>query len=252
MVMRKSKVVLVTGSSRGIGAGLVTNFARRDFGVVINYSKSVDEANVLCREIVSTAGQDNVMLVKCDVSKRQAVKDMFESIIMNFGRIDVLVNNAGLNIDGPFLKMTDEQWQRVIGINLTGNFICSQEFAFHFKGEVGHILNVASSTGFRGRKNGCNYCSSKAGVINLTKCLALELAPKIRVNCIVPGFVKTEEVMTRYDLHRKKNYDTTVASVPLARMGTADDIFIMADFIVEDSAYITGQNFFVNGGNFMY
>jgi NAD(P)-dependent dehydrogenase (short-subunit alcohol dehydrogenase family) len=250
--MADSRVVLVTGSSRGIGAGLVTGFAKKDFRVVINYSKSAEVANALSREILAGAGQDSVMVIKCDVSKRQSVRDMFDSIIAKFGRVDVLVNNAGLNLDGPFLEMTDERWQRVIDINLTGNFICSQEFAFHFKGDVGHIINIASSTGFRGRKNGANYCASKAGVINLTKCLALELAPKIRVNCIVPGFVETEEVMTRYDLHRKENYDAAVASIPLARMGTPDDIFRMADFIVENSAHITGQNFFVNGGDYMY
>ncbi len=88
-------------------------------------------------------------------------------------------------------------------MNLTGTFICSQEFALHFKREAGNIINISASTGIRGRKNGCNYCASKAGVINLTKCLALELAPKIRVNCIVPGYIETEEVMTRYKLDRK-------------------------------------------------
>ena len=250
--MTESRVVLVTGSSRGLGAGVVTGFANKGFRVVINCSKSTDEADALYRDIVNVAGRDKVMLAVCDVSKRAAVRDMFEKIVAKYGRIDVLVNNAGLNIDGPFLKMTDEQWQRVIDINLTGNFICSQEFVFHFKGEVGHIINMGASTGIRGRKNGCNYCSSKAGVINLTKCLALELAPKIRVNCIIPGFMETEEVLTRYDLHRKENYDAAVASIPMLRMGVPDDIFKMADFIVENSAYITGQSFFVNGGDFMY
>ena len=250
--MGESRVILVTGSSRGIGAGLVIGFAKKGFRVVINCSKSTDEANVLYREIVDISGRDKVMLAKCDVAKRTAVRDMFDKIVADYGRIDVLINNAGLNLDGPFLTMTDERWQRVIDTNLTGNFVCSQEFAFHFRGDVGHIINIGASTAFRGRKNGCNYCSSKAGVINITKCLALELAPKIRVNCIVPGFMETEEVMTRYDLHDKKNYDAASASIPMARMGKPDDIFRMADFIIEDSTYITGQNFFVNGGDFMY
>jgi len=250
--MGKSRVILVTGSSRGIGAGLVTNFARKGFEVVINYSKADEEANKLCREISNLAGQNSVMLIKADVSKRAEVKDMFDRIIANFGRIDVLINNAGINLDGPFLEMTDEQWQRVIDINLTGTFICTQEFAFHFEGEVGHIINIGASTGIRGRKNGCNYCSAKAGVINLTKCLALELAPKIRVNCMVPGFIETEEVMTRHNLYHKENYDKVVNNIPMGRSGTPDDIFKVADFIIEASDYMTGQNFFVNGGNFMY
>ncbi len=250
--MEKSRVILVTGSSRGIGAGLVTNFAKKDFRVVINYSKSEEEADMFYQEIASTAGRNSVMLMKADVSRRTAVKEMFDRIMTSYGRVDVLINNAGINLDGPFLEMNDEQWQRVIDTNLTGTFICSQEFAFHFEGEVGHIINIGASTGIRGRKNGCNYCSTKAGVINLTKCLALELAPKIRVNCIVPGFIETDEVMTRHNLYREDNYDIAISRIPMARLGTADDIFKMADFIVENSAYITGQNFFVNGGDLMY
>ncbi len=247
-----SDVILVTGSSRGIGAALATDFARKGFRVVINYSKSDEEANKLCQEISHFAGQGNVMLVKADVSKRIEVKDMFDRIVTNFGRIDALINNAGINIDGPFLKMIDEQWQRVIDTNLTGTFICAQEFAFHFDGEAGHIINIGATTGIRGRKNGCNYCSAKAGVINLTKCLALELAPKIRVNCIIPGFIDTEEVMVRYNLYDKDNYETTVRNIPMERLGTPEDIFKMAEFIIETSTYITGQNFLMNGGNFMY
>jgi len=148
--------------------------------------------------------------------------------------------------------MTDQQWEKVVGVNLTGTFICSQEFALHFKGEAGNIINISASTGIRGRKNGCNYCASKAGVINITKCLALELAPKIRVNCIVPGYIETAEVMTRFNLDPKENYDAAISLIPLKRMGTAEDVFSMADYIIGNSSYITGQNFFVNGGHFMY
>ena len=193
-----------------------------------------------------------MLLIKADISKRAAVRDMFDKIIDSFGRVDALINNAGLNIDRPFLKMTDEQWRTVMEVNLTGTFICSQEFALHFKGKTGDIVNISASTGIRGRKNGCNYCASKAGVINLTKCLALELAPKIRVNCIVPGYIETEEVMTRFNLDQKENYEAVVSSIPMKRMGTAEDVFSMANYIIGNSSYITGQNFFVNGGHFMY
>ena len=180
--MEDSKVILVTGSSRGIGAGLVKGFSNKGYKVIVNYSKSNEEAERIYLELVNIAGQTNVILLKADVSKRTEVKEMFDKIVASFGRIDVLINNAGINLDGPFLEMTDEQWQRVIDTNLTGTFICTQEFTFHFAGEIGHVINIGASTGIRGRKNGCNYCSSKDGVINLTKCLALELAPKIRVN----------------------------------------------------------------------
>lgn len=250
--MEGSRVILVTGSSRGIGAALVTGFANKGFGVVINYSTSDGEANQLYREICAFADPNRVMLMKADVSKRIEVKDMFDRIVANFGRIDVLVNNAGINLDGPFLKMSDEQWRRVVDTILTGTFICSQEFAFHFKGEHGCIINIGANTGIRGRKNGCNYCSARAGVINFTKCLALELAPGIRVNCIIPGFIDTEEVMTRYNLYDKDNYETTVHNIPMERLGTPEDVFKAAEFIVEKADYITGQNLFVNGGNLMY
>jgi len=250
--MEKPQVILVTGSSKGIGAGLVANFARKGHSVVINYLRSGEEAEKLYHEILDTAGQNSVMLMKADVSKRAEVKDMFDKVVANFGRVDVLINNAGINVDVPFLEMTDEEWQQVIDTNLTGTFICSQEFAFRFTGEIGHIINIGAHTGIKGRKNGTNYCSAKAGVITITKCLALELAPKIRVNCIIPGLIETEYVVMRARLDRKENYDAMTSRIPMGRLGTPDDMFKMAEFLVENSTYVTGQNLFVNGGHFMY
>jgi NAD(P)-dependent dehydrogenase (short-subunit alcohol dehydrogenase family) len=250
--MEMNKVILVTGSSRGIGAGLVANFVKKGYRAVINYSTSAEEAGELYNQISDSAGRDNILLIKADVSKRSEVRDMLDRIIDHFGGVDVLINNAGVNLDGPFLEMTDEQWQRVIDTNLTGTFICSQEFALHFKGEVGDIINIGASTAIRGRKNGCNYCSAKAGVITLTKCLALELAPRIRVNCIIPGYIETEEVMTRYNLYDTETLGNMLHSIPVGRLGTTDDIFKAAEFLVENASYITGQNFLVNGGVFMY
>ncbi len=250
--MAEQRVILITGSSRGIGAGLAEHFAGKGLKVVINHSKSDEEAGRLHRRIAGTVDPGSVMLVKADVSKRADVRSMFDRIVASYGSVDVLVNNAGINLDRPFLEMTDEQWQRVIDTNLTGTFICSQEFALRFKGKIGHIINIGATTGIRGRKNGCNYCSSKAGVINLTKCLALELAPRILVNCVVPGFIETEEVMTRYNLYNKENYDTAVSETPMGRLGTTRDISVMVDFIVSGSEYVTGQSFFVNGGYFLY
>ena len=249
--MENKRTILVTGSSRGIGAGLVKGFAREGYKVVINFSKSQGEAHTVYQEICNLSNPRNVMLVKADVSKRTEVKNMFDRIVDNFGKIDVLINNASINLDGPFLEMTNEQWQKPINTNLTGTFICSQEFAFHFQGDIGHIINISAHTGIQGRINGCNYCSAKAGVIILTHCLALELAPKIRVNCIIPGLIETAEVMTRYDLYNQDNYRAAISRIPLGRSGTPEDIFRMAYFIIEHSDYITGQKFFVNGGNFM-
>ena len=250
--MPEGQVILVTGSSRGIGATLVANFARAGHRAVLNYAHSEEEADSLFTSVAKEVGVDRVMKVKADVARRDEVKAMFDRVLEKFGRVDALVNNAGLNIDGPFLTMTDTQWDRVIATNLTGTFICSQEFAFHFTGDVGHTVNVSASTAIRGRTNGANYCSAKAGVITLTRCLALELAPGIRVNCVIPGRINTEEVMTRLNLSDHVNYERAVQEIPMGRLGTAEDVFRVVRFIIEESDYITGQNFFVNGGNFMY
>ena len=250
--MQDRHVILITGSSRGVGAALAARFAQRGFHAVINYSESTQEAQTLQARLEKQVGEGRILSIQADVSKRSDVRGMFDTIVKTFGKIDVLVNNAGLNLDGPFLEMTDEQWDRVISINLTGTFLCSQEFALHFNSEHGHIINVGASTGFRGRKNGANYCSSKAGVITLTKCLALELAPNICVNCIIPGYIDTEELRTRYHLDDQEQHDSIVSRIPLGRLGISDDIGRIVTFIVEESSYITGQNFFINGGHFMH
>lgn len=247
--MSEKKVILITGSSRGIGAELLKRFVMIGFNVILNYSKSEEEAKLLYDEL--SVYSNFILKIKADVSDRNQVRNMFDQIINKFGKVDVLINNAGLNIDDSFINMTDEKWKKVIDINLTGTFICSQEFVFHFKGDEGHIINIGASTGIKGRKNGVNYCSAKAGVITLTKCLALELAPKIKVNCIVPGLINTEEVMTRYHLYEKQNYDNTIKTIPLERLGTSEDIFKVINFIINEATYITGQNIFINGGNYM-
>ncbi len=248
--MRDSRVILVTGSSRGIGATQVTRFANEGHRVIVNYARSEEEAAALYEALRKEAGE-RVLAIQADVAKRDAVRSMFDRIAERFGPVDVLVNNAGLNIDEPFVQMTDEQWDRVIATNLTGTFICAQEFARRLTGPLGHIVNLGASTGIHGRTNGVNYCSAKAGVITLTKCLALELAPRIRVNCVIPGRMETEEVMTRYNLYDKTTYEQTASAIPLKRLGTTEDVFRVVRFIVEESEYITGQNFFVNGGQFM-
>ena len=164
-----------------------------------------------------------------------------------------MLRNAGLNIDKPFLKLTDDDWQKVLQINLTGTFICSQEFALHFgKRRNGHIINFSATTGITGRKNGANYCSSKSGVLTLTKCLAQELSPGIIVNCIVPGHIATEEVISRYKLSNKKTFSQEIQKIPMGRLGRTNDVCNLVDYIINKSTFSTGHKFFVDGGMFMH
>ncbi len=245
------KVILITGSSRGLGAHAAYRFAEKGHAVIINYSRSDKEADALLHTIEDETANPSIAAIRADVANRSEVKDMFESVCSRFGTCDVLVNMAGINKDGPFLSMSDDRWQSVIQTILTGTFICCQEFALRYTGDCGHIVNIGAVTGIRGRKNGVNYCSARAGVLNLTRCLALELAPKISVNTITPGYIATEEVVTRHSLHLKENHDKAVSLVPAGRLGTPEDVFKTLDFLVNGSSYITGQNFMVDGGYFM-
>jgi len=246
-----SKVILITGSSRGLGAAAAEGFSDAGHRVIINYSKSRDEAEALADRIRSRRAGVEVMTIQADVSKRNDVIRMFDEVIARFGTCDALINMAGINMDGPFLDMTDERWNAVLGTILTGTFICSQEFARRYRGEKGHIVNIGAVTALRGRKNGANYCSARAGILNLTRCMALELAPNICVNTVTPGYMATEEVITRHSLHIKENYDKAVAQIPAGKLGDPDDIFKALDFLINNSSYITGQNFMIDGGFYM-
>jgi acetoacetyl-CoA reductase/3-oxoacyl-[acyl-carrier protein] reductase len=244
----EKKVILITGSSRGLGAHAAYGFAAQGHGVVVNYSKSHAEAEAVVRKIKSDFLNARVLSCRADVARREEVKGMFDAIHSHFGACDALITMAGINRDGPFLDMDDEQSQSVIRTVLTGTFICCQEFARRFKGENGRIVTIGATTAIKGRKNGVNYCSARAGVLNLTRCMALELAPNICVNALTPGFIETEEVMTRYSMHIPENYQKQVSLIPAGRLGTPQDVFKALDFLINGSSYITGQNFMVDGG----
>jgi NAD(P)-dependent dehydrogenase (short-subunit alcohol dehydrogenase family) len=249
---QEKKVVLVTGSSRGIGAALARSFAEKGYGVAINYLKSEGAAFEVREAINTRHGADTALAIRGDVSRRSDVRQLFNQVYDRFKRIDILINNAGLNIDKPFLELTDEDWSTVLGVILTGSFICSQEFASRYQGDAGHIINIGAVTAIRGRKNGANYCSARAGILTLTKCMALELSPKIRVNCVTPGYINTDEVMERYKLDEKENLERALSGIPMSRLGTPGDVFQVIDFIVNTSSYVTGQNYFVDGGSYMH
>ena len=212
--MSDRKVALITGAARGIGAALAAGFADAGYRVVIHYRTSEAQARAVHEQVTARHGADTALLVQADVSDRAGVRRMFDAARERFGGVDVLVNNAGINRDGPFLDMSDADWRQVLDAVLTGTFICSQEYARRYTGPEGHIVNLGAPTGLSGRKNGANYCSAKAGVLTLTKCLALELAPRIKVNCVTPGHVKTEELVERFGLDRPENLGRELRAIP--------------------------------------
>lgn len=250
-VAMDKKVVLITGSSRGLGAHAALRFAEMGYFVVVNYSKSVSEAEALVEKIVTEIPNSAALACQADVADRKQVHEMFDTIYFQFNRCDVLINMAGINKDGPFLTMSDEDWHQVLNTILTGAFLCCQEYALRYQGECGHIINIGAVTALQGRKNGVNYCTARAGILNFSRCLALELAPRIQVNTVTPGYIATNEVITRYALHDKENLDKAVSSIPAGRLGSPEDIFKCLYFLVNDSSYVTGQNFVVDGGSIM-
>ena len=203
-------------------------------------------------EIATETDPVNTILSVAELVRSQA-EHSGKVAKLNMVSFLTMLRNAGLNIDKPFLKLTDDDWQKVLQINLTGTFICSQEFALHFgKRRNGHIINFSATTGITGRKNGANYCSSKSGVLTLTKCLAQELSPGIIVNCIVPGHIATEEVISRYKLSNKKTFSQEIQKIPMGRLGRTNDVCNLVDYIINKSTFSTGHKFFVDGGMFMH
>ena len=248
--MSEQRVVLVTGAATGLGAQVVRSFASKGFAVVINHLFNA-EADPLRDEIANEQGAEKVLTYQANVANRAQVRAMFAATIRTFGRIDILVNCAGINRDAPFMEITDESWDAVISAHLKGHFVCGQEFVNHNPDREGVIINLGAAAGSIGRKNGANFCAAKAGVIVLTKCMALELAPRIRVNCLVPGSVQTREVIDRYDLETPEGLEKELATLPLGRLGEFEDVTRMVHCVV-DAKFTTGAKFYVNGGQYMH
>jgi len=248
--MSEERVIVITGGSSGLGAALAKNLAGKGFGVCINYIVDGD-AGATYAELVELADESKVMKYKADVANREQIRGMYDAIIEKFGRVDILINTAGINRDVPFTEMTDELWDSVISAHLRGHFVCSQEYVFHNPDREGLIINVGAACGQRGRKNGANFCSAKGAIFAFTKCLALELAPRIRVNCLVPGSVKALEVIERYNLHTEEGLEKELATLPLGRLGEFEDVIHMVGCII-GAEFTTGANFYVNGGQYMH
>jgi 3-oxoacyl-[acyl-carrier protein] reductase len=243
--------VLITGALSDIGRATAISFANAGYCVALNHRRKEEQAREFSDWLLHTCHTPRAQGFQADVRLRDQVATMFDQACQAFGKVDVLVNNAGTNLDRAFLAMSDEDWDGVIDTILKGTFICSQEYARRYAGSAGSIINIGAVTALKGRPNGANYCSARAGVLALTKCLAQELAPRIRVNTVTPGRIDTEELRGRYQLADAKNKSRLEREVPLQRLGTPDEVAEMILYLASAGQYITGQNFLVDGGLYM-
>jgi 3-oxoacyl-(acyl-carrier-protein) reductase len=241
------KNALVTGAGRGLGKAIALRLAREGADLIIN-DVSIDDALTTAKEII--AMRRKVLISTANVANRMEIESLFNEIEMKFGTLDILVNNAGITKDSMFHKMTGDQWEDVLDVNLTGVFNCTQlASAMMRKQNWGKIVNLASITGLMGNIGQVNYAATKAGVIGMTKSLARELARyNINVNAIAPGLIKT--AMT--EAVPAGIMDEMVRNIPLGRIGQPEDISNLVYFLVsEESQYITGQVISCNGGWYM-
>lgn len=242
--MSESKVAIVTGSARGIGKAIALKFAKDGYDVVISDILE-DVAKETAKEI-EALGQKSLVVV-ADVSKAEDAARLIDETVKAFGRLDVLVNNAGITRDNLAIRMKESEWDMVLNINLKGTFLCSQAAAkVMMKKRSGRIVNIASVSGILGTAGQANYASSKAGVIALTKALARELGPRnITVNAVAPGFIITE-MTEKLPEKVKEDY---LAQIPLKRGGTPEDVANVVAFLASDAAsYVTGTTLIVSGG----
>lgn len=239
------RVVLVTGSSRGIGRSIAVRFAREGANVIVNYRSNKKEAETIT-EIISSYGNDCIS-IQADVSKEEEVKEMVEKIIEKYGRIDVLVNNAGIAIDLDFEDRKVEDWHDTLDTNLVGVFLVSKYVGKYMKEQqYGKIVNISSTNGLDTTYTySVDYDASKAALINLTKNLAIEFSPYVNVNAIAPGWVDTEmnaELSKEY-LKEEKN------KILLKRFAEPEEIADVVLFLASDKArYIDGETIRVDGG----
>jgi len=245
--MLKDRVALVTGGARGIGRAIGECLHEAGAQVAV-CDVNLEGSQALAAELSGKGAPARGYL--CDVSSAESADGCVEQVVKDFGRLDVLVNNAGITRDGLVLRMTDDQWQKVIQINLTGTFYMTRAAAkVMLKARRGAIVNIASVVGVMGNAGQANYSASKAGVIGLTMTTAREFASRgVRVNAVAPGFIATDMTAVLSDEQKAK----LIQNVPLGRLGSPEDVAKAVRFLASDeSAYITGQVLNICGGMVM-
>jgi 3-oxoacyl-[acyl-carrier protein] reductase len=241
----KGRRALVTGASKGIGREIALALASEGADVAINYRSSDLEAEEVARWLEDRGV--NSWVYPADVSDYDSVMEMRKCLEKYFGEIDILVNNAGINVDKLFVKMDQEMWNRVISVNLTGVYNCTNAFIDRIlESQHGRIINITSIVGQMGNIGQVNYAASKAGIIGMTKALAKEMARKnVTVNAIAPGFIETDMVLGIPDKVKEK----VLAQIPLGRFGKPKEVARAVVYLASDeAAYITGHVLNINGG----
>jgi 3-oxoacyl-[acyl-carrier protein] reductase len=242
-----NRVAFVTGSSRGIGRAIALTLCREGYYIVVA-SPEVENNELVAGEIRASGGE--AMTLNLDISSQESVKEGFGQVLRAMGRIDVLVNNAGITRDGLAMRMKLADWDLVLKINLTGAFLAAQQvLPGMMKNRWGRIVNMASVVGQAGSPGQANYVASKAALIGLTKALAQEMGSRgITVNAVAPGYIETDMTSVLPDAVKQK----FLAAIPLGRAGSIEDVANAVKFLVSDDAsYITGHVLAVNGGMYM-
>jgi|TARA_B110000014_G_scaffold207291_1_gene158207 3-oxoacyl-[acyl-carrier protein] reductase len=243
MINFKNKNILITGASGGIGKELVKKFVSLG-GNVLGSGTKIEKLDLLKKQY------PNIKVKKFDMAEDSKIKDFIDSVTLELGGLDILINNAGINMDNLSLRMKDEEWKKVININLTSTFLLSKHAIKQMlKNKFGRIVNITSVVGHTGNLGQSNYSASKSGIIGMSKSLAIEYAKKnITVNCVSPGFIASD--MTMNIAEKVKLYLTS--RIPMGKLGTGEDVSNCVAFLSSlEASYITGETIHVNGGMYM-
>tara|TARA_Y100000992_G_scaffold296108_1_gene257896 strand:+ start:528 stop:1262 length:735 start_codon:yes stop_codon:yes gene_type:complete len=243
MINFKNKKILITGATGGIGGALVKKFVALQGNVLATGTK-VEKLDLLKKE------NPSIKVKKFDIADHSNIQEFVENVSLELGGIDILINNAGINMDNLSLRMKDDEWKKVIDINLTSTFLLAKHsIKIMLKNKFGRVVNITSIVGHSGNLGQANYSASKAGIIGMSKSLAIEYAKKnITVNCVSPGFIVSN--MTMNIAEKVKLFLTS--RIPMGKLGTGEDVSNCVAFLSSESAsYITGETIHVNGGMYM-